>query len=274
MSERKPQARDRQWGARLRAIRTERCNLAIDDAARRAGWHGSKLSRTERGLRPVSIENVATLLMAWELNAKEREAILAELVAGSTSGWWDRPIPGVHEDVGTLASYEAEARELVSVATGAVPGLLQIYDTAVGIMSSSDVPEGDIETRWMARLRRQQILAKVEYTAYITEQALHTPWGGPDTWRLQLRHLLQADEIGRHIRVIPQDQTKAVLLHSWHWMAFAHTAPVVHVELETGAVFVHEAELYTALLSRLDRISLPRDGSRTLIRELIGGLRS
>ncbi|HCU51528.1 MAG TPA: hypothetical protein DGG94_17295 [Micromonosporaceae bacterium] len=272
MSERNPQARDRMRGTRLRAIRTERCKLALERAAEMAGWHGSKLSRTERGLRPVTIEDFATLITAWGLPAKEREQVLAELAAGSTSGWWDRPIPGVPEDVGTLAGYEAEANELVTVATVAVPGLLQTYETAVAVIAADGGPPEDIETRWMARLRRQQIVTKVDYTAYITESALCTPWGGQDVLRLQLAHLLRNQEIGIGVRVIPHQQTDVLLLHTWHWMRFPHTSPVVHVELSTGAAYIHEADRYTRLLGRLDRVALPRDGSRKVIRDLMEGL--
>jgi len=203
------------------------------------------------------------------LPAEDRDEILAELAAGSTSGWWDRPIPGVPEDVGTLGSYEAEANELVSVATAVIPGLLQTYETAKAIMAAEGTPPGDIEGRWMARLRRQQILGKVDYTAYITEAVLHTSWGGQDVLREQLGHLLRSQEIGiAGIRVIPHRQTDVLLLHTWHWMRFRHTPPVVHVELSSGAAYIHEADRYTTLLSRLDNVALPRDGSRKLISKL------
>ncbi|HEU5472582.1 MAG TPA: helix-turn-helix transcriptional regulator [Actinophytocola sp.] len=271
MSERNPQARDRMRGTRLRAIRTERCKLPLERAAEMAGWHGSKLSRTERGLRPVTIEEFATLITAWGLPAKDRDQVLAEIAAGSTSGWWDRPIPGVPEDVGTLAGYEAEANELVTVAMVAVPGLLQTYETAISIMAADGVPSEDIETRWMARLRRQQIITKVDYTAYLTEAALRTPWGGQEAWRNQLAHLLRSQQIGIGVRVIPGLQTDVLLLNTWHWMRFPHTPPVVHVELASGAAYIHEADRYTTMLSRLDRIALPKDGSRKLISELMEG---
>lgn len=274
MTERKPHPHDRIRGSRLRAIRENVCGLSLEAAARLVDWHGSKLSRTERGLRPVSIEDFSMLITAWMVPAKQRDEILAELSTMTRTGWWDRPIPGVHEDVGTLAGYEAEARELVSVAITAVPGLLHVYEYATGIMSSSGVHADDQETRWMARLRRQQVLMKVQYTAYVSEQALRTPWGGHEVHKQQLANLLRSDEIGYAVRVIPEGQTDVVLLHSWQWMSFPHTPPVVHVELATGAVFVHEADTYTSLLDRLDQVALPRSGSRTLIRELIEGARS
>lgn len=271
MSERNPQARDRMRGTRLRAIRTERCKLSLERAAELAGWHGSKLSRTERGLRPVTVEDFATLITAWGLPASEREQILTELSVGSSSGWWDRPIPGVPEDVGTLAGFEAEATELVTVATAAVPGLLQTYETALAIMAADGATGKDIETSWMARLRRQQVLGKTDYTAFITETALTTPWGGHEAWHEQLAHLLRSQDIGIGVRVIPHQQTEVLLLHTWHWMRFRHTPPVVHVELATGATYIHEADRYTTLLDQLNHVALPRDGSRKLIREKMEG---
>ncbi|OLF05817.1 hypothetical protein BLA60_34060 [Actinophytocola xinjiangensis] len=260
------------WGSRLRVIRNERCELPLERAAKLAGWHGSKLSRTERGLRPVSIQDFATLVTAWGLPAKERDAILTELATGASSGWWDRPIPGVPEDVGTLAGYEAEAVELVAVAVAVVPGLLHTYETAVAAMAANGLTRRDIELGWIARLRRQQILGKVDFSVYVTEAALRTHWGGKDAHHAQLAHLLRCMEIGTAgIRVIPHQQTGALLLHTWHWMRFRHTPPVVYVELATGATYIHEADHYTAILDRLDQVALPKDGSRTLIRRLMEG---
>jgi transcriptional regulator with XRE-family HTH domain len=272
MSERNPEPRDRFRGMRLRAIRTERCNLTLTKGAELAGWHPSKLSRTERGLREVTIQDFAMLLTVWGLPADERDQILNELATGSSSGWWDRPITGVPMDVGTLASYEEESNGLVNVAVAAVPGLLQTRETAAAVMAADGVPSEDVDRRWMARLQRQQILTKVEYTAYITETALLTPWGGQDVWRSQLDHLLRSEELGlARIRAIPRQQTGVLLLNTWLWMQFPHTPPVVHVELGSGVTYIHEADWYTELLDRLDRVAVPRDGTRKLIRELMEG---
>lgn len=272
MSDNKISPRDWFRGARLRAIRENVCKLSLEKAASLVEWHGSKLSRTERGQRPVTIEDFAMLITAWKVPAKEREQILADLAASERAGWWDHPIPGVPSDMGTLAAYESEARDLVGVSVGVVPGLLHTHPTAVAIMSSYGTKPADIETRWMARLRRQQVLMKSNYTAYITEQAIRAKWGGEETWKEQLTNLLRADEIGMaKVRVIPSDQTSVVLQHSWHWMGFPHTPPVVHVELETGGVFEHDAGPYTALVEKLEHVALPQYGSRTMIRELVEG---
>jgi hypothetical protein len=239
-----------------------------------AGWSPSRLSRTERGLRHITTDEVATLLTAWRIPVGEREEVLAEVQAGSSSGWWDRPLPGVPAEVGALASYEADANELVDVSIRAVPGLLQTYETAVAVMRATGVQAEDVETRWMARLRRQQILGKVDYTAFIDEAALHTPFGGATTQRAQLEHLLHAQDRAMRVRVIPAYQTQLLVLHSWLWMGFPSTNPVIHVELTAGAFYVHDddAAPFTATLKRLDRVALSQGDSRKLIGGLMKGL--
>jgi len=274
MSRNDPRARDRIIGAKLRAIRTERAEISLESAAELAGWAPSRLSRTERGLRQTSTDEVATLLTAWRIPVREREEVLAEVQAGSSSGWWDRPLPGVPTYVGALASYEADATELVNVAIAAVPGLLHTYETAVAVMRADGVPEQDLETRWMARLRRQQILGIVEYTAYIGEPALRTPYGGADALRGQLAHLLVTQDRGMRVRIIPAHQTELLILHSWLWMGFPNTAPVVHIEFSPGAFYMHGQDVapYTATLERLDKVALSQGESRKLIGELTKGL--
>lgn len=266
--------RDRMWGMRLRVIRTERCGLSLEQAAKLVGWHGSKLSRTERGLRPVATEEFATLVTAWGVDARERDKMLTELGAGSSSGWWDLPIPGLAGMWSTLGSFEAEASEIVSVAIGAVPGLLQTRETARHVVAADGVPPGDFDAIWEGRMKRQKILGKIDVTAFIHEAALVTCWGNRETHRAQLAHLLRCQEIGiAGVRVIPRNQTEVLLLHSWHWMRFPHTPPVVHVELlgGRGTTYVQDAEQYTATIRRLDRIALPKGGSRTLVRRLMEG---
>ncbi len=267
MSRNDPRARDRIIGAKLRAIRTDRADISLERAAEMAGWAPSRLSRTERGLRQVTIEEVATLLTAWRIPVREREEMLADVQAGASSGWWDRPLPGVPSYVGALASYEADATELVNVAIAAVPGLLHTYETAIAVMQAGGASREDAETGWMVRLRRQQILGVVEYSAFITESALRRPFGGPKALRGQLEHLLVAQDRGMGVRVIPAQQTTVLLLHSWMWMAFPNTKPVVHVELASGAFFLHDDDVahYTKTLDRLGKLALSRDESRKLI---------
>lgn len=268
-----PQSRDRVIGAKLRAIRKERAGLSLEAAAKLAQWSLARMSRTENGQRKVTIEEVATLLTVYKLPVADREEVLAELQAGSSSGWWDRPLPGVPPEVGALASYEADANELIDVSIAAIPGLLQTYETATAVMRAAGAAEEDIETQWMARLRRQQILGTVDYTAFISVTALRTQHGGPAARGRQLEHLASAQRRGIAVRAIPERQTSVLLLHSWLWMGFPKTNPVVHAEVLSGAFFLHEedAEPYTVALQRLDQVSLSTTESRKVITDVLKG---
>jgi Domain of unknown function (DUF5753) len=223
----------------------------------------------------VTIQEVATLLTAWQFPGAEREQVLDEIQVGSSAGWWDRPIPGVPQEVGALASYENDAYELVTVSPTVMPGLLQTYETAVGVLTADNVCPGDIETIWMARLRRQQILAKVTYRAFLSEAILRTPYGGRDVVREQLAYLLRSQERGMEIRVIPAHQTKVMTVHPFLLMRFPTTTPVVHVELAAGAFYVHGKDVvpYETILQRLDDVSLSQGDSRTIFMELMEGRR-
>lgn len=271
MSGRNSQSQNRIIGARLRAIRKERAGLSLEAAAKVAQWASARLSRTENGKRNVTTEEVATLLTAYKIPVAEREEFLTQLQTGT--GWWDRGLPGVPAEVGTLASYEATANELIDVSMLAVPGLLHTYETAKAVMAAAGYSPDDIETMWMARLRRQQILGTVDYTAYIGEAALYTQFGGPDVLRGQLQHLQGARDRGIGIRIVPEHQTKVLVLHTWMWMRFPNTPPVVYVEMVSGAQFLHEkdANPFSQTLDRLDRVAMSPTASRKLITELLKG---
>jgi hypothetical protein len=179
----------------------------------------------------------------------------------------------VPQEVGALASYEADAYELATVSVTNLPGLLQTYETAVAVLTADGVSAEDIETLWMARLRRQQILMKITYRAFISETVLRTPFGGPDAARGQLAHLLRSQDRGIEVRVIPAHQTRMLILHPFLLMQFPNTTPVVHIELSVGAFYVHgkDVDPYESILQRLDRVALSPGDTRTIISDLMEG---
>lgn len=211
------------------------------------------------------------VLIAYQIPSAEREKVIAEARAENASGWWDRPLPGVPAEMGTLASYAADANSLTDWAVSLVPGLLQIEDYAMALILSEDVPQDIAELRWLARRRRQKILGTVDYTAYISETALRTPFGGPESHRKQLSHLLDARERGIPIRVVPQYLPFGLVTHSWLYMTFPHASPVVNVEITEGGVYLHDdqAEPYAKVITKLDRIALPICDTQTMLRTIL-----
>jgi Domain of unknown function (DUF5753)/Helix-turn-helix domain len=266
-----PRPRDRIIGARLRAIRKERTNLSLEAAAKILGWGLATMSRIENGQRHISTEDIAVILAVYRIPSAEREDVIAEAKAENSSGWWDRPLPGVPSEVGTLASYAADANSLTDWAVTVVPGLLQTEDYAMAIMLSEDVSPDIAELRWVARRRRQKILGTVDYAAYISETALRTPFGGPGGHSKQIRHLLDARERGIPVRVVPEHLPVGLITHSWLYMTFPHATPVVNVEVAEGGVYLHDdqAEPYAKVLTKLDHIALPTQESQTRLRAIL-----
>jgi hypothetical protein len=265
-----PKPRDRIIGARLRAIRRERTDLSLEAAAKLLEWGLATMSRIENGQRHISTEEVAIILTKYGVPSAVREEIIEEARAENASGWWDRPLPGVPTEMGTLASYEADATSLTDWAVTLVPGLLQIEDYAMALMLSQDWPADVAELRWVARRRRQKILGTLDYAAYISETALRTPFGD-EGQRKQLRHLLGARERGIPVRVVPEHLPVGLISHSWHYMTFPHTSPVVNVEVYEGGVYLHDdqVEPYSRALTKLDHIALSTTESQTRLKEIL-----
>jgi hypothetical protein len=259
----------------LRAIRRQRTELSLEAAAELLGWSPATLSRTENGNREITSEEVATIVTAYHLPAAERAEIIQDARAEHSAGWWDRPLPGVPEEMGVLASYAAEADSLTNWAVMLVPGLLQIEPYAMALMLSDGIREEDAQLRWVARKRRQKILGNVDYTAYIHEAALHVPFGGRETHRKQLTHLVGARDRGIGVRIVPRRVPHGVISHSWLYMTFPNTSPVVNVEVAEGGVYLFDdqAKLYTGRVELLQRVALSSQESSTLLRSFVEEIR-
>jgi transcriptional regulator with XRE-family HTH domain len=272
---RQPRPRNRRIGARLRAIRRQRTDLSLEGAAELLGWSPATLSRTENGNRDITSEEVATIVTAYQLPAADRAEIIQDARAEHSAGWWDRPLPGVPEEMGVLASYAAEANSLTDWSVMIVPGLLQLKSFAMGVWHSEGINEEDAQLRWVARKRRQQILGNVDYTAFVHEAALHIPFGGQDAHREQLHHLASARDRGIAVRIVPRRLPYGVISHSWLYMTFPNTSPVVNVEVAGGGVYLFDdqAKLYTDRLDRLNELALSSEKSSALLRSLVKELR-
>jgi len=262
-----PRARDRIIGARLRAIRKERTGLSLEAAAALAQWSPSTMSRIETGKRHIMPEDVATISTIYKLPLAQRQELIESARAGNASGWWDLPLPGVPMDMGAIASYESDAFRLTDWSVNLIPGLLQTYDYAVGLMRSFGATSSAIEARWMARLRRQQILGNLDYEAFLGEAALRTPFGGREAMRSQVEALLAARIRGIRIRVLAEHHPSCLVTHSWLLMEFPNTGPVVNVEAIDGSVFLHDevAKSYLRLAAELDKLALSASASQALI---------
>lgn len=272
MAGKAPTPRDRQVGMRLRELRTSRAELSLENAARVAGLSPAMLSRIENGKRHISSEEVAMITTAYKVPVAQRRELIDFVKSGDTGGWWERPLPGVPHEMGLLASYASEANSLTDWSVMLVPGLLQIESYARALWLADCVSPEDADLRWVARKRRQQILGRVDYTAFIYEGALRVPFGGPQVHQEQLRHLIGARDRGVSVRVMRKQQSiGGVLSHSWLYMTFPSATPVVNVETYGGGIYLQHdrAEPYTRRLAMLDELALSSSASRTMLQAVL-----
>jgi transcriptional regulator with XRE-family HTH domain len=256
-------------GAMVRAIRKDR-GLSLAQVADRLGWSESKVSRLETGKRPLSSEEVSALLAILDVTGPEHAQLMAMARTPDEPAWLETVRRGLPSESVTLASYEAEAERVTDWALGMVPGLLQTMDYTRAYMLADGIPEGEIGARLMARQHRQEILTRVQYTAYIDETVLRRPIGSPLILRNQLRHLLDMSERDTvSIRVVPvRSDAHAGLLGPFLMLEFAATTPIVHVELARSGAFLGdqaETDPYLRTVCRLSSISLDARQSQDLI---------
>ncbi|OLF16245.1 hypothetical protein BU204_17915 [Actinophytocola xanthii] len=255
---------------RLRGLRQTRAKLNLEKAAKVTGLSPATLCRIETGKRGVSSEEVAVIATAYRIPSSERKELIEFVKSGDSGGWWERPLPGVPPEMGVLASYAAEADSLTDWAVMLIPGLLQVEPYARALIRSDGVPPEDVDFRWIARQRRQEILGKIDYTAFVYETALHVPFGGPQVHKEQIRHLVGARDRGIGLRIL-RARPLSLLFHSWHYMTFPGAEPVVNVEVLGGGLYLQDdrVDLYTRRLKLLHDLALSSAESQAMLQALL-----
>jgi transcriptional regulator with XRE-family HTH domain len=257
----------------------KRLGLSMAGVASQLGWSESLVSRLETGNRNIDAEEVSALLAIYSVTGPERERLMAVARTPDESTWIDTDLPGLTSTSVKLAMYERDAIRITDWSPLLVPGLLQTMEYTRAYMLADDIPENEVGTRLMARQRRQQILERVEYTAYLDQGVLHRPIGGPKVLLRQVRHLIDVAEEGNvSVRVTPgKTDGHAGLISPFMLMEFELPAPIAHVELARSGVFLtglKDTAIYSTTALRLDSLSLGREESIALLRTAAGAIGS
>lgn len=252
----------------MRAIRLRRTSLSLEQAAAEIGWSAPTLSRTENGKRHITSEEVATVLAIYRVPRKIRDQMIENARVGCQTGWWSREIPGILPDLGTLASYEADARAITDWSINLIPGMLQTREYAVAFMRSDGIEPDAIEARWDARLRRQARLPKIDYTAFLHENVFRVAFGGAKAYKQQLEHLFAAYDRGLGVRIVRE--LDGAMESSWMLIEFPQATPIVHVELMRSGLFLYDEEVapYEVARARIAEKAMTSLESR----DVIGGI--
>ena len=202
-----PTIRQRELGAHLRQLRTER-GMAVEDVAERLLCSATKISRMEAGARRPSLPDVRDLCGIYGVDERTSAELMDLARKAREQGWWNQ-----YDDL-KLDPYiglEQEATSITCFTMYYVPALLQTEDYARAIIRAI-APKMDPrihQQRVEARLRRQQLLVQdnpPRYRVLLDEAVLHRRVGGRAVMAAQLGKVLELELDGKAtVQVIPFD---------------------------------------------------------------------
>jgi hypothetical protein len=224
------------------------------------GWSASTLSRLENGLRGVTTEDVAALLVVYQVTGVERERLISLAREADRPGWWETGLPGLPSQLTALIGFEAQASRITVVAMVLVPGLLQTPDYARAVMVGGDVPAHEVEARVVTRLGRQAVLSRADppdLHVILDETVLRRPVGGPVAMAAQLRHIITAAaRPSVTVQVIPLDVGAHLgTAGSFVLLEFPKARSIVHLEHLRSSLFVDEPDDITPFAQARDTLA-------------------
>ncbi|MCT2594056.1 helix-turn-helix transcriptional regulator [Streptomyces sp. N2-109] len=277
-----PTLRQQRLGTELRKLR-QRAGLSSTEAASRLGVNQARMSMIEAGKYAVGADRVRAMAGIYTCPDQEFVEALAAMTGGRARGWWDEYREHLPATLTDLAELEHHARELRAVLTIHIPALLQTTDHARALFGQV-VPQlraHAVEHRLSHRIKRQAVLFGEHarpYSAIIHEAALRMRFGGRDTARAQLGHLIEMSELGNvSVRVIPFEQGD----FPGNGQPFDYVCgdvpqlDTVQLDVHHGCEFLDaEAQLqkYRTVLDRMERSALTESASRDFIHHIARGI--
>jgi transcriptional regulator with XRE-family HTH domain len=183
----------------LAAIREARevLQLTQKDVAEALDWSVSKLIRIENGSVGLSITDLKALLLHYGVTDRDRvEGYVTMAKAGREPGWWDGYKRSDNAEFVKFLGLEAATVILRQYQLHLVPGLLQVPEYTLSLVSQ-DTGDPDVQARRIKlRADRQERLrdTELEHFFILDESVLHRRVTDGDSWRTQLRHLREISQ--------------------------------------------------------------------------------
>ncbi|WP_051713380.1 helix-turn-helix domain-containing protein [Actinoalloteichus caeruleus] len=258
-------------GPRLRQLR-ERSGISARRLAELVGMSPSTVCRIETAKRLPTETEVASILAALGVAGETRAELVAEARRARYPNWWETAHPALPAGVSALLELEGRATRIVDVSVLVVPALLRTPEYARTLVGLDGLDREAVEARVAVLVGRQAILSgeSVTLTAFVDEQVLRRPVGGPAAMARQLRHLARmATRPNVVVRVIPVDVGAHPALRGPSLvLEFARGGPVVHLEHCLSDAFLTDpaqVRPHVEALPALDAVALSPDASRELV---------
>ncbi|MFE7118555.1 helix-turn-helix transcriptional regulator [Streptomyces sp. NPDC057654] len=277
-----PTARQQRLGSELRKLR-ERSGMTASEAGALLGADQARISNIESGRAGVSTQRLRALAHTYDCADRQLIDALTTLTGSRTRHWWEEYRGSLPRGLLDLAEIEHHAVELRTAQTSLLPGLLQTADHA-RVIFGQGVPTltpQEVEHRVAHRMKRQGVLHRrtpMPYTAIVHEAALRMRFGGLETTRAQLGHLVEMSE-RENVRLLAIPFERGEFPGAGQTILYA-SGPVAQldtVQLDQPhgpALLDAAAQLagYQALLDRMEEMALDRARSRDFIRAIARAL--
>jgi hypothetical protein len=197
-------------GRGLREAREAKSVLA-KEAAADLDFSTQKLWRIESGQVPVTVSDVKSMCLLYELEAKVTEAFVALSKETKSKGWWAPYGDALPRWFEPYVGMEQSARRIRTYEWALVPGLVQTreYMSYLFRVDRPDIGVDELEKRISVRLQRQALFTRAfpappAVELMIGEAAVRVEPTEPGVMRAQLWHLLKATELPQvSVRVLP-----------------------------------------------------------------------
>ncbi|USX51939.1 helix-turn-helix transcriptional regulator [Lentzea sp. HUAS12] len=195
----------------LTGLRQTRDSLGLSQqaVADAMDWSVSKLIRIEKGENKISVTDVQALLFHYGVRDDARVAELvgmARAIRQSKSEWMDKYRGSFTEQFARFVELEASAIRIRQCQLNVVPGLIQVPEYAMELVTAFGMSGARAERGVEIRMHRQVLLEPdgPEVFFLLDEAVLHRVIGGKDVLRKQLLRMKEVCELPNvTIQILP-----------------------------------------------------------------------
>ncbi|WP_394616684.1 helix-turn-helix domain-containing protein [Lentzea sp. JNUCC 0626] len=172
-------------------------------------WSVSKLIRIEKGENKISVTDVQALLFHYGVRDDDRVTELVGMtraIRQSKSAWMEKYRGSFGEQFAKFLELETAAIRVRQCQLNVVPGLVQIPDYSMALVTSHGLSGAGAQRAVDIRQHRQVILEPdgPEIALIIDESVLHRAVGGQDVLARQLKRIREVAEFPNvTIQVLP-----------------------------------------------------------------------
>lgn len=263
MGDRESTARARELGSELRKLR-ESTGRSAFEFADIVGWSPSKVSRVETGQRGITEIDVVRYAAYCKATPVEMEDLVDRCREAEIPGYW------LSKRLSTLIFNENTATSSISYDPMVVPGLLQTQRYVAALIGREKLHPKDAQYRINARMDRQELLRRRQFSFFVHEQALRFPMGNDQLMNEQmLKLVLLAEHPWISVRIVPTAEGAGgafggefVLFH------FEDAPPLLHFAHGPVSLFLEDrvhVDSYRERLAAIAAIALDRGQSREML---------